>query len=1714
MTSSDEPSDSPWFRRRLGQALRVVGVLTGLVVFGLVFVVGALQIDGVATWAARTAAGAASSDSLRIRLGGASLRGLTDITVTGVEAATGSSAEPTLVVSVDTVGLDFRMLALLRRHVSVETLRIVGVAVSGSVPSGDGAPSPDEDTGAVGWTFGVDRLEVDVREIALSLPDTASDEPWRLSEGRLRARDLSLAEEMGGTLDTLHARFRPPDRPEGWGRVAASGRLERDHVVVDGLELTSPESDVRATGRIPLSLAGTAPEGLELDLEIAPLHLADVGPFLPAGMADSVRVRGSAEMRVLADTLRVTADLGASVPGRVDVEAAVWGPREEPDVDARVEVSSFDPQPWGLFDRPLVARLDLTLGLRSVTLQRVHGSLVAELQVEDPSGPLDGRARLSVESEGAADPWRGAWTLVGLDAEAEGTVGVGALERPEWTIDGAVSYASPGEVGTDAGFALRSGSGRFEAAGTGLAPDSLDARATVELDSLRALVGGAAEGRTMLVGPGRIDATLSAGLATGRATLEAAGGRVELALQGDVSARTGRLTSGTVRDLDVAALVGDTVASRLSADLRGEVTSAEPLTGTGRVDVLAASYGPWVLDSAMVSASAADEALDLVMRVAVPDSGRVSARARALFDGGDFHTVQIDSLGWRHLDARVLAAGPATDSSAVPSTDLSGSGTGGLTRDEEGWSGTMALGLLPSMIGTAPLDAGQIDVRLEPGGLEVDASLTSGEGGISARVAMEGGGETRVLRVSELAFRDLDLGALSGGLVPPTSLQGLLVARLDGSSVETATGSLTLDLAPSFVDSLAVDTLGVQVDLAEGVVQARALAQLLSGTLELEGRSDVGGDRPNYTLSGRIARPAADGLTGPVGFARLGLEGEGFELDSTRATLWVEVDSGAVLDEPVESASARVALDRSSVRLDTLDVRVAGLELSGGGTLPRSATGLAPDGVDDDGGGEIRLVGALTRSDLVRALRPEGTLAAGEATLTVVARGAVDDLRVEATGRLSALLYDAIQVRGLEVDASARRTPLEGWVEGEARLAMDRLRLPTAPVERVEIDVRLEPDDELFVTASAVIDGRRDVALEARVEERSAPSAVRIEQLAFRADQDRWTLGYPARVSFRDGFSVDSLLISTPEQALRVEGTVPSEGALDLRASVTEFEISTLADLFGYPALRGRVSGEVDMSGTSEAPEITARLDSRLTPADVPPGDVDVTLDYRERALEVDGVVLLDSGPSFRADLSLPFHVTLSGDTEGLLEAGSMSGSVSAEAFPVAWLQPMVPDDVARELGGTLEGRAELGGSPASPSLSGTFSLRDGAATLPSLGVRYREARALLELDGTRVLLDSVRVHSGDGSLSATGAVTVEHLAEPGYDVEVRADRFEAIRSSAVQATVSGDVRVEGTGLAPRITGLVQVERSELYLDDLMSGSSADPVTLTDEQWDELARVFGYQRPSEGGGQSPLMDVMELDLDVRLGRASWVRQRANPELAVQFSGDMSVTKESGDSLQLVGSVEAVPERSWVEQFGRRFSIEEGRLTFRGTPAATMVEVRSAYAVPSRENPGEPEVVLTLEVRGTPDALDLELSSTPPLEASDMVSYLVTGRPASQSLEGGNGSLTETGGALALGRVSGAVEAYAKEQVGLDVVEITTDGMNGVTLLAGRYLSPSLYLGVRQPISLQRSSDDPTQRAPEPEIEAELQAVRWLLLNLRAGGRTGVEFYVRSRIAYD
>jgi hypothetical protein len=81
------------------------------------------------------------------------------------------------------------------------------------------------------------------------------------------------------------------------------------------------------------------------------------------------------------------------------------------------------------------------------------------------------------------------------------------------------------------------------------------------------------------------------------------------------------------------------------------------------------------------------------------------------------------------------------------------------------------------------------------------------------------------------------------------------------------------------------------------------------------------------------------------------------------------------------------------------------------------------------------------------------------------------------------------------------------------------------------------------------------------------------------------------------------------------------------------------------------------------------------------------------------------------------------------------------------------------------------------------------------------------------------------------------------------------------------------------------------------------------------------------------------------------------------------------------------------------------------------------------------------------------------------------------------------------------------------MEIRHQGLDGAMLIAGRYVSPRLFVGLRQPLTLGVRPDDAlTETTRGTEMEVEYTAYRWLLLSLE-GGQSTLRFFFRTRHAF-
>lgn len=1724
--AADRPSQSE-ARSRTRRVVRGLGIaLLGLV--GLAAVgVGLLQFDAIGTALVRQVASRVAPPGLRIEVDRVSGSWVRSLDLTGVRVAGDDGATA---ARIDTLALTWSLPALLQRRIALGRVEAAGVEthlvrdsaavrLRGAAPTSPAAPT--DSASSAPWTVSIDELAVRRLEGALRAEgDSLPTLQW--VDGGVRARDVAVAGADGPALalDSAFVRLDTPTLPGaevmGGLTLRARGRLDSLGATLDTLAVTGAEGRLEGSGRVALPSPDRPPGPVDLALVADGFPLALLhGAF---GRRPDATARLDGSVRLAGTTRRpdATLDLTLRSGGRLHGTAGASVGEGPVRISADLAVEGLDPSRL-LADTALAGRIEggLTAALEGSSLQRLNGEVGLRLDgVALPGVPLRSASLTSVWNDGSAS--------VDAAAEAEiGSVRVAGTARP---LDSIPSYDLAGPVSVSIprdSLPPITASGRLSVEGRGIAPANADARARVELD--RVAMGEAHLDAATLVAhfaDGALDWQLDArDAAEGRVR---AAGRAVPGSSATGSPTTIRVDSARVRRLDLAGLLGDSIESRVDGRLEGLVVLGAPEQAEGRFD-LAVDRGRW--GAIRVDTLAIEGALrggrlagEVTLRSSAGRAdGTVTARPFA-----EPLSVEIDSLVFADVDAGALSAG----ADSLPRTRLAGRASGSWTgRAPETARASLLVTLDSSRVNGQAVTAGQGRVELAEGGVDAGFDLAladSGQVSVVAR-ALPFAQPIEVV-VERLGFTGVDPFALGlpAGATPPARvrLAGRASGVLRGLEPGTLEADLRMDLDESRVNGETVSGGHVEATARSGRVEADADLALASGRFTADARADLSIDTATWALEARLLSDAPGRLAGLDTLegrldATVAAEGRGTTPATLSGRFRAAADSAVIGALRLDTLRLTGALADGFAALDTLVLRSNVVDLRGGGrvALTDSARGPASDLSVQ---GELR---SLTPLEPWVGIRPLGL---GEGRFELSVAGAPDALRWTADGEASALLIGTTELLGLTIDGSGQLGSGLALRSLEGEVQLDRLT-----VAGVDVAVsRLAADwdgDEIVVEGDATVDDRRDVLFSIVADLREERPRADFDQFDVRVDDDRWSLVGSPSLSWGDGITFDSLALAAGDQSVLIDGHLDLSGTSDLQARVEGLRLGGLTDLLDLDRIDGTLTTDLTLEGSAADPHVRGEVDATLVrDGGAGRSRVVASLAYDTLLLDVDAAVEVEEGGRMEIVGFVPVDLALTpqaeGDTTRIATAaeGDVDLSIRADSFAVAWVEPFLDPAAVRSLSGHLEIDARVEGTQAAPTLSGRAGLRDGGLLLPALGVRYERARVEVALEGDRARIDTARVHTDDGTLTLTGGVNLPELSLGEFDITGRLDRFQAIHNDAFRVRLSGTTELVGTTLEPRLEGDLQLVETDVYLDDAVpSGASVRPVELSDEEIRELEEYLGFSVTRTERDPGALFDALALDVAVTASRDTWVRQRANPELEIQATGEVRVTKAPNDSLLFDGRMEAVPQRSWVEQFGRRFSIQQGIVELQGTAAETRIDVQAVYRVSSTSD-AEPEATITLDVDGTLDDLSLTLGSEPSMENADIVSYLATGRPASSTLDfqgdGEGGGLRSIGSEFALGQVTGLVEGLAAEGVGLDVVEIRTDGLRGATLIAGRYVQPALYVGFKQPVG--RDPDDPDADAgfEQTEVEVELQALRWLLLNMEASN-SAVSFLFRSRHAY-
>jgi translocation and assembly module TamB len=483
----------------------------------------------------------------------------------------------------------------------------------------------------------------------------------------------------------------------------------------------------------------------------------------------------------------------------------------------------------------------------------------------------------------------------------------------------------------------------------------------------------------------------------------------------------------------------------------------------------------------------------------------------------------------------------------------------------------------------------------------------------------------------------------------------------------------------------------------------------------------------------------------------------------------------------------------------------------------------------------------------------------------------------------------------------------------------------------------------------------------------------------------------------------------------------------------------------------------------------------------------------------------------------------------------SLFGGAGSLAEPVDVHIDSTPIDVALVQGvtsqltnvkGTLEAHVGITGTAGDPRPDGSITIQNAAFTLESTGVVYTGLDGRIDLQPDRVHIDQIRVLDNQSKpLTVTGDLALRERRVGEMTISAKADDFKVIDNKLGNVRINSNLTLTGQLNAPRVEGSVGVTTGQINLDEILALVGNSPYATAPTEYTtspvavdagnplaspesspaaQAARPQGSASTAASAGagsmQSLQVDVQMTVPDDLVIKANDLRAPGAPislgALNLTLGGNLYVQQVPYDKLRLYGAINTV--RGTYTFQGRQFTIlRDGTIRFEGLDQMNpTLDLRTERVIQA--------VTANVNVRGTLDKPEIELSSTPPLEQADILSLIVFNQPINQLGEGEQISLGQRAQQLATGAVASQLAQSIGNALNLNTFEINTAPDSGATaeLTVGQQVGQNLYVKVQQDIGDQSQTNF--------ILEYELAAWLRLQTNVLQGSSTQQQLFKRAQ----
>jgi translocation and assembly module TamB len=569
--------------------------------------------------------------------------------------------------------------------------------------------------------------------------------------------------------------------------------------------------------------------------------------------------------------------------------------------------------------------------------------------------------------------------------------------------------------------------------------------------------------------------------------------------------------------------------------------------------------------------------------------------------------------------------------------------------------------------------------------------------------------------------------------------------------------------------------------------------------------------------------------------------------------------------------------------------------------------------------------------------------------------------------------------------------------------------------------------------------------LEAAYADRDGRHFVELRDLTGDWAEQRLLLTTPVSITLGEHEqTISPLHLEFGQAVVRADARIGPEDA-DLRLGIDSLPLSLFT-----PDILGTVTAGVVLHGPTSAlrGDLTV-LGENLQPMgsgleNVPALDIQADAALDGTAVTFTAVLRENDAtiPLLQAQGQMP--LTLGLDPAGLeLPSDAPLRATVQGDLDMGWLGEIVLTD-SQLLTGNLKLDFQLAGTLGSPHPLGTILIRQGGYQHLLQGVLLQDIEADARISDNRFdLISLTATDGGQGRLQIHGGADLDPDQRFPFQFSILLDAMRILDSPMVQARLAKvDLDVSGTASAQKVSGLVVLDRMEVFIKDVGGPQVAElPVVEFN-----TPRAASPEQPAPPPSAPPLA----LDIEARFPARVFVRGRG---LDSEWGGNLRIT---GTAAEPVIRGEIRPQRGRLDLLGKRFIVDpESMIQFTGgQPPLPFINLAASLA---RRDP-DGEKTFTVRISGVPpDIPPPALSSEPPLPQDEILSQMLFGRSLSRISPTQAAQLALAARELA-GHGSGLnLMTTARDLLQLDDLDLISGQGGDMSLRAGKYIHDRVYL---------------------------------------------------------